>query len=272
MIVALLALASMGTPAVTQRVPLYRDRQLAFTVEIPRSWGYSKQGFESCHYRSVQICANNRGVDSLRVVTWWEAQPNGGRRGTFGPEAFEHELSPGTVYIDLAMCSGPGGFVGGRPYVWSPDKGPSARIALAAKARTPGAETDGLVLYRVSFVRWGWPWEAYIAGRKPFDREDLDTAFGILTSLRFPDVPVCDPHQAVEVAIPNLPVEFRPQPGWLEDCGYMFHYRVDADTSASGFKVSFTVLDGTEDRRVVRSTSYHVGRAGDVTAVAKLRE
>lgn len=269
MSVVLLLIAAMGAATVTHRIPVYSDQPLAFSVDIPALWGYSDQGFESYHYRSVRVCANNRGLDSLRVVTWWRSLANGVREGTSGSEAFEHELAPGTVYFDLATLSGPPSR--SRPYAWSAHLGPSVRITAAAETRLPWEETDGFVLYRVHFVRWGWRWEALIVARKPFDARDVDAAFDILTSLRFPDLPVYDPQQAVEVVIPSLPVEMRPQPNWFEECGGMFHYGVDADTTRSGFKITFSVLDGTEDKRVVRSASYYVGRSGEVTALRKER-
>ena len=110
-------------------------------------------------------------------------------------------------------------------------------------------------------MHWGLNWEAFIAARKPFSKQDLDQAFSILESLRFPDIPVLDRRQAIEVAIPALPDDFRAALAPDPTCGCCRHYEVDSVPIENGFHVTFNVMEKTTNR-VARSVSFDVDRGG----------
>ena len=257
-------LLAMITNAVTSThvIPLYLDTPLAFEITVPPSWGYSDKSFSVSHYRDVLLCSNNLGDDSLRLENWRENLSEGNWRESYGPKAFEMQLVPGTVYADLAMWTDP--FSGKPTYAWTQEEGPNTRVRQAAQNRKAQWETDGIVVYSFRFARWGWPWEGLIAARKPFSGDDLDKAFAIFETLNFSDEPVVDPHQAVEVAIPYLPETMRPKSEWFES-GLSSHYRIETQTMGESFRVTFMVLDGTEARKVVRSTICTVDRNGTVS-------
>ncbi len=264
MITLLLAII-INTIASTHVIPLNSDKPLAFEITVPGTWGYSDKVFCVSHYRRVLMCSNNLGDNNLHVENWREQLSNGNWYESYGAKAFEMQLVPGTVYADLAVWEGP---LHMPSYAWIKEEGPKDQIFQAGINRKAQWETDDVVVYRFGFIRWGRRWEGLIAARRPFSMDDVDKAFGIYETLIFPDKPVVDPNQAVEVAIPYLPEAMRPQSDWYKEGGQVSlssHYRVEVQTDEERFRVMFMVLDGTQSHNVVRSAVCTVERNGAVS-------
>jgi hypothetical protein len=260
--VAVLLLLASAQASTVHYVPVSAVDGLAIEVSLPKNWILSRvrreNGFND--HRAVVFAANNRNDDTLMVDVLRRELPNGGREFSFGPGAFQAALKPGTVYVEVEyMVGGPPPI--STPYAWTKDDEPKTAIQRSLKAPDDDWTTKSLVVWRVTFVHWGKWWEAYVAARPPYSQKDIDQAFSILESLRFPDVPVVHPVQAAEVAIPALPTKFREQ--FLPDpkCACCRRYTVETVSTEKGFLVTFTLMDA-QTGKVLRSESVDVTRDG----------
>jgi hypothetical protein len=262
-IFAALLAVSPGSQFGIQSIPIDDTRALSVEVAAPVAWGLViKPPADPLSHRNILLAVNNRSDETLHVgmlrrsldfPTEW----------TEGPDAFAAALLPGTVYLEVARWSG-GPSMTNVPYAWTKDQTAASRIRHAERHRVPSWEDDRVVGYSVGFAHWGVGWQITICGRKPFARQDLDRAFVILKSIRFPDVPVLDRRQAIEVALPFVSGDVHDALIDSIECGCCDPYTVDAQATATGFDVTVDILDSLRSRRVVKSEVLHVRRDGAV--------
>jgi hypothetical protein len=249
-------------PALAEHVPIGERDSLEVEIVVPTGWRLIRHPRDDSwnSHRGVVFAINNRNDDSLCVTVLRRELRGGGHSYIFGPEAFEEHLKPGTVYVDLAYG------VGGPPpmsvpYAFTLEEQPA--VAIQEAIRKPDKEwtTKNVVIHRVSFAHWGRSWDAIVAARKPFAKQDLAAALSVLESLRFSDLPVNDPRQAAEIAITALPTEFRNQ--FKEDpiCQCCRLYDVVTIPTETGYHVTFNLME-TQTRRLLRSMSVDVSRGG----------
>jgi hypothetical protein len=208
------------------------------------------------------FAANNQGIDSL-VVSELRRESPGGVATSFDPESFRAALKPKTVYVDVSYRSG-GPMYTSVPYAWSEEEQPAVAITNGLKSPDDAWTKRDIMIWRVTFMHWGVVFEAFVAARPPYSQRDLNEAFSILESLRFPDIPVMHPLQAAEVAGSALPTEFRKQ--FLPDpkCGCCRRYTIETAAIENGFHVTFNLLD-SQTGKLVRSRSVDVDHTGKTT-------
>lgn len=262
-LVLVIALAlAVAEPSVVRRVPIGERDSLTVAIAVPPGWGtvLHPRGDSFHSHRAVIVAINNQGDDSLCVTTVRRDLGGGARQFSFGPEAFEVQLAPGAVYVDLAYAVG-----GPRsisvPYAWTLEEQPAVAIQNAIREPAKEWTTNKVVIHRATFVHWGRSWDALVAARKPYSEHDLARALSALESLQFPDRPVRDPRQAVEVAIRALPAEFRDSFREDPSCGCCRLYEVDTIPIENGFHVTFNLME-SQTRRLVRSMAVDVHRDG----------
>ncbi|MDH4338242.1 MAG: hypothetical protein OEX18_13300 [Candidatus Krumholzibacteria bacterium] len=252
-------------------VPFAGSDVLALELSVPNAWGViALPPDDPYSHRDIQIAINNAGEDSLWVGALLEDIGGGMTRWKDGgPDVFAAALKPGTVYLEVSVFSGgpPPTYI---PYAWTHDEQAATRIRRAAKHHKPAWETDDIVGYRVEFFHWGYPWAAVLCGRKPFPKHDLERAFNVLASIRLPDVPVLDPRQAVELALPFVPDDIRDDAAQsIENCGCCSRYQISTVPADSGFRVVVDIIDAPRAGKVVKSAVLDVERDGSVTRVAE---
>lgn len=259
-----LLLATAGQPPRTQEFPISERDSLALEITIPPGWTIARhaRGPRFRDHRHIVIAVNNGKDDSLHVGLL-RKKAGGGTQYSFGPESFERQLKPGTIYVDVAYQVG-GPHLTSVPYAWTREETPSVAVAAARDTRSEAFSTRKVVVHQARFVHWGRTWEPFVAARKPYSKRDLEQALSILESLRFPDLPVEDPRQAAEVAIPALPADFRKEFEYDPKCGCCRDYTVDAIPSDAGYHVTFNLMDA-QTRRPIRSMSVDVDRQGRAT-------
>jgi hypothetical protein len=287
-ILVLLHVALVAAFGATYEVPLSRTPELAFRVEAPEGWAFSAEGFAAYDLRYSYAVLHNRPPEEIRVFAHAESTVVEARYDTTGAgldslrllslggiqvitrydeRAFEEQLAPGTVCVDIGMRTG--GPPPPRVYGWTEAMSPESRLQEFVANRTPAWDTERSIGYRVRFFRWGEAWDVHVVARKPFLERDLEDAFRIAGSLRFPRTPVMSEEQAIETATVSLPVHMRVRDEWLEQCGKLgLHYDVDVDREGEAFRVTFRRLDGTEAKTVLESRTYRVDRDGTVTELA----
>jgi hypothetical protein len=254
----LLVFLASGT-FTTEVARKYRDKNQGFRVSVPVSWTVVPGRFHVSHHRYVQLTLNNCNDPDLRVKDWTE-----GTRTTYGPSTVSLQLPPGAVYIDVAKRDGPPPLM--PPFAWLPDDLPESKIARFLADTPVHWDTAELKAYEIDFLKWGWNWDIRIYCRKPFEKCDLEEAFQIVRSLRFSDVPIATSWQAIEAVIPHLPEEARLIPK-SDICHDYYRYDLDVERVDVTFIVTFTELDGTVDRRPIRSYEYLVSRQGFVEPI-----
>jgi len=247
-------------------VPFAGSDVLALELSVPNAWGViALPPDDPYSHRDIQIAINNAGEDSLWVGALLEDIGGGMTRWKDGgPDVFAAALKPGTAD---ARGGPPPTYI---PYAWTHDEQAATRIRRAAKHHKPAWETDDIVGYRVEFFHWGYPWAAVLCGRKPFPKHDLERAFNVLASIRLPDVPVLDPRQAVELALPFVPDDIRDDAAQsIENCGCCSRYQISTVPADSGFRVVVDIIDAPRAGKVVKSAVLDVERDGSVTRVAE---
>ena len=201
---------------------------------------------------------NNRGDHKLEVRDVREAN-----RVTYGGDTITMQLSPGTIYMDIAVWSGPPSM--DVPYAWFDDETPEVRIADFMRYPKPSWESDELARYHVRFLKWARSWDIGVMCRKPFEKKELAKAIEILSTIKFADTPIEWEEQAVEAAIANLQVHALPKREWRENCGCLFkHYDIDVQPLETGFRVSIVRLDGTEKKNEIGAHYFNVMSDGRV--------
>jgi hypothetical protein len=247
---------------------IHENPDFCYTIEIPDGWS-AESGRASTRRYSVFTWISNtdppappvlRGhvpVDSVRHYdtetrqwVWYHRSRSEDIR-----EAAQRILKPGTVSINLGISSSID-----RPAYFT-------RVPLAVEAgidqflrdAMPEYESNELTIFQIYAGQWNCPWTISVYGREPFLREDLEEAFAILRSIRFPSVPVRFDEQAIELVIPQIP-RFAFHNSELECVwpGNFQDWRVREE--GDGFRVTYTQLDGSEDPRPLRAYRYFVTR------------
>jgi len=242
------------------------DNELFFRITVPASWAYSEERFSVAHYRDVMISMNSANIADLKVKDWVVVDYGKSRGVRYGSEYIGRQLPGGVVYMDVAEISGPP--LSYIPYCWTREDSQEYRISNFLANPEPVWDVEDMLGYRTGFRRWGRLWEVAIYCRKPINEKALLEAFDILRSIEVPDIPICDPLQAVEYAIPYLPESMRPQRELLEPCSEIRRfYNTVSTPHMNGFVVEFQILDGSDKRTVVRSTKYFVSTNGQVREI-----
>ncbi|MBZ0173638.1 MAG: hypothetical protein K8E66_14745, partial [Phycisphaerales bacterium] len=269
----LVTVATTLITAAALAVPVGGDDGPRFLIAVPSGWSSSAEAFDANDFRYVYTSMSNatgspRVVARVEVIEYTSPLDSLHVLGKqflthYTPEAFEEQLEPGTVYLDVGVVHGGPPSIG--PDIYVRERGPEARIGEFVVERPAAWDTELSTGYRVSFGKWGKGWEVLIAARKPFTDADLASAFHVVGSLRFPGVPVVIKDQALEIATDELPAHMRVQDDWLDGCALYFHYDTVTEPLGNGaFRVEFRVLDGTQARSVVRRCAYRVGRGGTI--------
>jgi hypothetical protein len=259
---AAVAICLYGQSAIADTT--YDNDEAYFQLAIPQGWiAYDAAKCAADYHRWSFAAANNQGIQGLQVCREWEPQGQGFTLGDLY-KAAEKKLERGSVLMEINA------FVGGPPpsqvpYTWKQEYLPEARIAAFLRDPTSTYESQELTTFTVEFQKMALSWYVNIYCRKPFPKEDLKTCFAILSSLAFPDIPVRDKAHAVELAIPHIPEQGLPDFDCDNCCGTRLLYEMLVSEEPDGFRVTYTQLDGTQERNPLRAYRYFVNRDAQVT-------
>ena len=156
---------------------VYEDKARGFRLTIPKGWSATPASYAVQHYRDVFLCINSRGNKALRVV-----DQRSGDTVEYSPRTVAAQLTPGTVYLDLAYFEGPGGRrnVKGKPDTVDADLSPLLKQSPWKKVA--GGKFSKAVL---SFIKGERAWHFYAYIREPAAPSARAQAESVLRSFRF---------------------------------------------------------------------------------------
>ena len=256
---------------------LHENPDFCYTIEIPDGWS-AESGRASTRRYSVFTWISNSDpparpvlpgrvpVDSVRHYSTelkeWIWSQHWRSEDLF--EAAQRILEPGTVSINLGISSG----------IWSPAYFTRVPLSVGAgidgflRNPIPEHESNELTYFHARAGQWYRAWSIYVYGREPFSRDDLEEAFSILRSVRYPSVPVWFDSQAIELVIPHIP-RFAFHDSELECVSPADFQDWRVREEGDGYRVTYTQLDGNENPRPLRAYRYFVTRDAKVSLMAQ---